>query len=438
MHERQLQALGARFVRNVNAIVQRHPAWRGIQHGLPFGGDGEAPFEDLVVYWGSRQVFRNIAPSALRRRLENAVIAALSDLDRSAEIAQRLANELETPMSCDILLPLYGIDSRGMSLLLSDDIVVTYIDPEHFDDTVTAAYIRAVVARGDTAEHARRIADFVRPSIAGRTVLKIRATGDEDSALYAAKQRANLVVDVLQFIAALTDRADDFRFYIDWKTSLASGWQTSAIIPRQGPVRITNPGQRIGPLTSWRPAGTRLYELARLGGFDIATLPLKNNPTLHEERIARSVRAFAAAERAALTDEKKQNYVSIFDIFFSVPGADDTARNIREGVAFALWGTEQQHDGFRLALARFIERVYRSRSETTHEFRIGEFEAPDLAQLRTVALSFIEGIATREPFVDRQKADIRDWLDECPESLGRERYEAYNAMSRIKLELRNP
>jgi hypothetical protein len=108
MHERQLQALGARFVRNVNAIVQRHPAWRGIQHGLPFGGDGEAPFEDLVVYWGSRQVFRNIAPSALRRRLENAVIAALSDLDRSAEIAQRLANELETPMSGSFEIQTFG------------------------------------------------------------------------------------------------------------------------------------------------------------------------------------------------------------------------------------------------------------------------------------------------------------------------------------------
>jgi hypothetical protein len=437
MDERQLRALSARFVRNVTAIIERHPAWRGIQ-GLPFGGNGEAPFEDLVVYWGNRQIFRNIAPTALRRRLENAVVAALNDTDQTEEIAVRLANELETPMSCDVLLPLFGIDLRHLTLLLADDVIATHILPEYFDDTITTAYIRAVVARGDTREYGQQIADFVRSRIAGRTVLRIEVAGDEDSALYAAKRRANLAVDVLQFIAALTDRADDFRLYIDWKTAPGTGWQTSAIIPREGPVRITNPGERFGPLTAWQPAGSRIYELTELGGLDIAKLPLKLEPTVHEERVARSIRAFAAGERAALTDEKKQSYVGIFDIFFSVPGSDDTARNIREGVAFTFWGTEEQHDDRRFVLARFIERVYRSRSETSHEFRIGEFEASDLTDLRLLALRFIERMATLDPFVDEQKADIREWLDQCREGLGRQRYEPYNAMSRVRLELRNP
>jgi hypothetical protein len=437
MDERQLEALSARFVRNVNAIIERHPAWRGIQ-GLPFDGDGEAPFEDLVEYWGSRRVFENIAPTVLTRRLENAVVAALNDLDRAQEIAERLANDLETPMSCDVLLPLFGIDLRHLTLFLADDVIATHIFPEHFDDTIMAAYVDAVVARGDTPEYGRQIANFVRARIAGRTVLKIQANGDEDSALYAAKRRANSAVDVLQFIAAVTDRADDFRLYIDWKTAPAMAWQNSAIIPREGPVRITNPGERIGPLTPRQPTGPRLHELAELGGLDIAKLPLKNEPTIHEERVARGIRAFAAAERAALTDEKKQNYVSIFDIFFAVPGADDTARNVREGVAFIFWDTDAQHDHRRLELARFIEKVYRSRSETSHEFRIGEFEASDLTQLRLLALRFIERTATREPFLDQQKADICEWLDRCRESLGRERYEPYNAMSRVRIELQNP
>lgn len=437
MDARQLRALVGRFVGAVSAILERHPNWRGIQHGLPFGGDGEAPFEELIVYWGSRRVFKNIAPSALRRRLENAVIAALSDLDHAQEIGRRLAVDLERPMSCEILLPLYGIDLRHLTLFLAGDVIATHIIAEYFDDTITAAYIRAVVARGDPPEYGEQIANFVRPRIVDRTVLRILAAGDEDSALYAAKQRANLAVDVLQFIAAITDRADDFRLYVDWKTAPATGWQNAAIIPREGAVRITNPGERMGPLAPWQPAGSRLDDLAQRGGLEIAKLPLKTNPSLHEARLGRAIRAFAAGERAALTDEKKQNYVSIFDIFFSVPGSHDTARNIREGVAFTFWGAEEPYDANRLELAQFIERVYKSRSETSHEFRIGQFESHDLSRLRSLAFSFIERMAMREPFVDERKTDIRDWLGQCRESLGRRRYEPYNAMSRVPIELDN-
>jgi hypothetical protein len=226
--------------------------------------------------------------------------------------------------------------------------------------------------------------------------------------------------------------------YVDWRNAPPVGWQRCAIIPRRGAVLITNPGVRMGPLTVWQPNGARLSELANLGGLAIAKLPLKGTPTVHEGRLGRGIRAFAAGERAVLTDEKKQLYVSIFDIFFSGPGADDTARNIREGVAFLFWETAQEADEGRLELARFVERVYRSRSETSHEFRIEVFEPRDLERLRGLALQFIERMATRQPFVDENKADIWDWIAQCREQLGRRRYEPYNAMSRVKLELHNP
>jgi hypothetical protein len=104
--------------------------------------------------------------------------------------------------------------------------------------------------------------------------------------------------------------------------------------------------------------------------FRLAMLPLKTDPTPLEDMVARAVRAFSSGERQRTVDDRKVAYVSVFDSFFSV-GADESTRQIREGVAFAMHRNGEASDEARFEMAKFINDVYTSRSFTTYEFQLG-------------------------------------------------------------------
>jgi hypothetical protein len=134
------------------------------------------------------------------------------------------------------------------------------------------------------------------------------------------------------------------------------------------------------------------------------------------------VRAFADGERQRSVDGKKLSYTTVFDIFFSMKDTSDTTRAIREGVAFTMWQRENAAERF--DQAQFINRVYDSRSRTTHEFETGVFEPADLELLRQIACEFIGVMSRRDPFT---KSGLRDELYAERSAMGK----AYERFSKL-------
>jgi hypothetical protein len=144
--------------------------------------------------------------------------------------------------------------------------------------------------------------------------------------------------------------------------------------------------------------------------------------------LSRAIRSFALGERQQTADSKKQAYVTVFDIFFALPGSA-TTKSIREGVAFTMYPIQNTlSDAERFKQAQFINRAYDSRSETTHEFQIGLFEPDDLTLLRLIAVNFIVQMWRGSPFQD--KPAVHNWLQEQRDLMGPKRYSVYAALSR--------
>jgi hypothetical protein len=145
---------------------------------------------------------------------------------------------------------------------------------------------------------------------------------------------------------------------------------------------------------------------------------------LQDGEIRRAVRAFADGERQRSVDGKKLSYTTVFDIFFAVKDTADTTCAIREGVAFTMYDRQSLNERFEQA--QFINRVYESRSRTTHEFETGVFEEGDLARLRMIAYNLIGVVSRRDPFT---KAGLREELDAERTAMGAE-YERFNNLGR--------
>jgi hypothetical protein len=428
-----LQAVQEAFTTAVRGLLERNPIWVGWTTFPHLLNRDQKLFDELFHKFRCRSDFKQVASDGLRSRLKNALLDAFAvDADLNA-IAAQLARQLEEPMRCEIIFPLQGIDLQHVSLMLAPDVRAMFLANDAYTEHVIEPYERAAVRRDQPPDLGRRIAEAVRPRIANQSVLRIVANGDENVALWAAEKRADLAVDALQFVADISE-GEHWRYQIDWRgRPAAMAWQSSAVIPLEGHVFAHSPAVRTGPMALWQPRPDALAHIQEHLAWSLAMLPLKITPTVHEKRLGKAIRAIATASRAATADEKKMAYVSVFDIFFATPGGDVT-RNVREGVAFTMWGTDQEHDEERLEQAQFVNRVYESRSLTTHEFQIGVFEPQDLSRLRLLSMHFISYISDR-PFADENKRDIEAWLQSCRETLGRDRYEPYNAMSRERIEL---
>jgi hypothetical protein len=160
-------------------------------------GPEASAFDDVVRKWASRREFIQnlVSKNAIRDRLRRGVVDILNCPSQIDDIANAIIDRLIEPMKCDIILPMSGIDLRDASLLLSDDIRATFLDDFSFDSIVVRGY--------ENATHGASMAQDLRSALLQRSVLIIRAQGDENSALWSAQVQADVAVDCLQFRAAL-------------------------------------------------------------------------------------------------------------------------------------------------------------------------------------------------------------------------------------------
>jgi hypothetical protein len=118
----------------------------------------------------------------------------------------------------------------------------------------------------------------------------------------------------------------------------------------------------------------------------------------YDELLLRSVRWFAKAERDRHIDDRKLSYVTAIELFFSAPGFGSTQR-ICEGFALAMGGHPNA--------AAYMRDVYASRSDTSHEGRMGGFGSEELSDLRWRTVQVIASMSQR---AFRSKADIKAWV----------------------------
>lgn len=392
--------------------------------------EGAELFQRFCNKWTCRRQFRTYhSVRSISRRLRLVVRKLLtSRVDVAGEILA-LALSLVRPTCCDVILPLNNIDLRNMSLLLSDDVTAAVITEDRFDLDIAPAY-RAAASREKTASTAiETLLAVLRQRVVGRTALVIRADGDEDVALWAAERRADLAVDVLQFMSA-TSAPRQYRVFIDWRGySPQNSWRDTVVVSRTDGLLPVESEQQTGTLEVWTPTTTDIAGMQTFDYFKFLLLPLRRQRTFHEDMLARAISAYAHGDRAASTDEKKLWYVTVFDLFFSRPDTNIT-ESLREGVAFTmLWDLQNEDlDEERLRIANFIGSVYNSRSRTTHEFQTGIFEPDDLEWLSRIARHFILAMWWNQDF--RSKDDVSSWLDACRQQLGARRYAPFARLSR--------
>lgn len=430
---RMIVSLAAPLLEFVDAIFRSYGREERYESLPLMGGVAAARSDAVFKLWRSRRQFKELSDEGLQARLEQLLIDVLNYPERIHALTEAAIIRFAAPKAADVILPLYGIDLREVSLVLAPDVRAFFVTDEMYDEVIAQRYLATATTSGlawakNPKRTARDIADSVRRVVAGRTVLDIRADGEERVALWKAEKRADLAVDALQYLFARAV-GDRYRVFIDWRLDAPPmAWRHTAIIPVEGDVWPLNPGERVGTLTPWCPRDEELKFLHELDIFRLAMLPLKTDPTPLEDMVARAIRAFSSGERQRTVDDRKMAYVSVFDIFFSVKGADETTRQIREGVAFAMHKDDESRDEVRFDMAKFINAVYASRSFTTHEFQLGLFEPKALTRLREIARRLIDVMWRKYAFTD--KASIQAWLDERRTALGPERYARYDDLSR--------
>jgi hypothetical protein len=388
-------------------------------------------FEALVRRWRARRQYEKyFSDQAIEDRLSRLIVDCLNEPDRTEEFVQIIAELMETTPKAQILLPLIGIEFQAGvdEYVLAPDARIIAMAPAQFEEIVVKGYVAglkgAMPVYGDPEKLASALAESLRKCFENTLVLIITACGDENIASKRAQARADLVVDYLQYAAAIFN-GPQWRVFVDWSGDVpASIWRNHGVIPLAGSVMPNNPGSRRGMLAPWKFTSETAEELDKRRASDVRDAVLAEPRADHQDMIRRAVRAFADGERQRSPDGKKLSYVTVFDIFFSVAGTE-TTKSIREGVAFTMYKRENVDERFEQA--QFINRVYDSRSNTTHEFETGKFEPDDLKRLRLIALNFIRAMALREkPFT---KTGLLEELKAERAAMG-DAYERFKKLSR--------
>jgi hypothetical protein len=390
----------------------------------------QTELQRLAASWHKVKEFPGTSLLGVENRLKILIVECLNGPDLVREYTLRLIDTLKPQPVTDILMPISGFDLEVDEWQLAPDVRLVRMTQERFEREVTTAYVAAANAlphlHDDPDRYGEAMALSLQDALVGRTVLIVRANGDEYVAEDDAQSRADLVVDLLQFLAGVF-REDRWRVYIDWTGNVpASVWQRTGKIRVAGDVRPDNPGVRRGPLGVWRFGTPQLDGIKKYRLDEIIAMVLNTKPGPHEDMIQRAVRAFADGDRRISVDSKKLSYTTIFDIFFSQKGTENTARDIREGVSLTMCPDDEDLED-RFEQARFINDVYESRSRTSHEFETGTFDDDRLRLLREIAYHFIGVMARKGSFT---KESLIEELAQNRIALGRRYDETLGKLSR--------
>jgi hypothetical protein len=233
----------------------------------------------------------------------------------------------------------------------------------------------------------------------GKTCAEVVLSADIDIAVkFANESILDAVCDFLQFAGVLS-MPENVKYTVgvanDGANTVLEHIYAISYDRLQQQRVMTNRVSDMAPYTITASALEKLapYRLDRIG--NAIARPDRDE---YDELLLRSVRWFAKAERDRHIDDRKLSYVTAIELFFSAPGFGSTQR-ICEGFALAMGGHPNA--------AAYMRDVYASRSDTSHEGRMGGFGSEELSDLRWRTVQVIASMSQR---AFRSKADIKAWV----------------------------
>jgi len=329
----------------------------------------------------------------------------LQDGARVEHEALELAAILNHELVTRLYIPLDGIatdapiyDIGALRLVRMDDeaferlIVIPYADVmrtnPHYDEASKDGFIGI---------HRRELL-----SLKGRVCAEVSTNLDIPRTFAFANDVAiGALCDFLQFAASMFI-AHDKKLKIAWASDGGVAWRR-AFAQSEDPRKHSNRhSELVSVAHPFTISADTVAKIVNLGLDRIADLVGRKAPTEYDELLLRAVRWFAKGEREEHPDDRKLSYVTVADLFFSEVGPGATKR-ICDGFAFALARDVDAVPG----VARYMFRIFSSRSATSHAGEVGVMNEESLSELRWRVQQFVIAMA-RMAFVS--KGDVATWL----------------------------
>jgi hypothetical protein len=365
-----------------------------------------AEYQNLVRYVkafpGSSSRFDD---EMLESFIDEALKALISKNEPIDGVSRRLAEQLAFAISTRLIVPLNGVDIVGQSLSIGS-LTLIKMDMPTFESLVVAPFAEPMSTNelyteadraGWISQQRAELESFI-----GTVCAEITAASDIGRTFeYGIAIAVNALCDLLQFVAS-TELPYDKRFKVEWATDARRQFRRAFMFSNDSSRRTLRHVEVASVLFPLTIDDDTISNIEKWGLTRLVDSAALESPSEFVDMLQRAIRWFAKGEREEHDDDRKLSYVTAVDLFFSEAGPGAT-RRICIGFAFALAPDDKSIPG----LARYMFKIFRSRSITSHAGQLGVMSEDDLKSLRYNVQQFILSMASRA-FADRSA--ISAWI----------------------------
>jgi hypothetical protein len=374
---------------------------RGLWSSRPVAAEYNAT---LTFVQGLPVALERYSAKTIEDLVDDVLTAALQD----GTTLQTQVRNLAAILNHDLVTRMY-VPLQGVEMLIPEYCVgalqIVRMDDATFEKRIIGPYTRLLQANprvNDESLPAQVEAQRDRlRSLRGRACVQIIRSTDITKTQDFADAAIPVLCDFLQFASTLL-MGHDKTLNISQASNVHHEWKHAFAISDGPGQRSTSFAERASPGPMLRIDQVFIDRVREWRVQRVADMVGRAPENEYDEMLQRSVRWFAKGERENHPDDRKLSYITAIDLFFSRPGRGATAR-ICKGFAFALGETEEALPW----LARFMFHSFASRSETSHEGRLG-LEDNELGTLRIHTRNAILSLL-RRPMTS--KRDIGRWVN---------------------------
>jgi hypothetical protein len=241
-------------------------------------------------------------------------------------------------------------------------------------------------------------------SLQGTVCAEFRTVAEPDRARERAETESRRVLDLLRFTLPTL-------YSPNWNVAVGLAgevFQAQRITPTLSGSRFNVNVVSVGPHMDLDLSEASIKVMQEIGVFELSEIlrkPLKSLSDF-EETLLRAIHWFADAETQPELDNQLLSLITCLETFLTPRDSRPIRTTVAEGVAMIVTeGLER-----RMALKKFVLRVYDQRSAVSHGGRMGVLQT-DLGRLKEIAHALIRVLIQRKAEFARRK-DLASWLEE--------------------------
>jgi hypothetical protein len=386
---------------------------RGLWVGRPLEAEFKAVLDYVLALEGAQKRF---SKKTLITYVDVLVTEVLLDAAQLDVQVQRLADILNHDPSTRLYIPIGGVEIDAPAYRIGS-LSLVRLDQAAFETLIAEPYIASIRAKPGSGKDIDGREAALRKDLASlidRVCVEISANLDIDLTTQLADRVAREdLCDFLQFAASSFMRHDT-----NLKIQLAPQPPVWACMAYATSIGLRPETRRsfgaIGIVEPFHLYAKVMETIAADSISRLANMVGREPATEYEQLLRRAVRWFAKAERENHFDDRKLAYVTCVDLFFSDSKRGATKR-LSEGFAFAIATLDGESPDLIPGWAGYMCRVFRSRSETSHEGALGTIDEDGISSLRYHVRRFIGAMCR---LTCESKADVAAWVSREKSALG--------------------